>query len=38
MDAAETLSKLGYRVVNLTGGIIEWMDDGLPVSVEDGSK
>ena len=38
MEAAESLAKLGYRVVNLTGGIIEWMDDGLPVSVEDGSK
>lgn len=31
MDAAETLAALGYEVVNLKGGIIEWQDEGLPV-------
>jgi len=32
MDAAETLTKLGYKVVNLKGGIIEWKENGLPVT------
>lgn len=32
MDAAEILTKLGYKVVNLKGGIIEWKGDGLPVT------
>lgn len=32
MDAAEILTKLGYKVVNLKGGIIGWEKDGLPVS------
>lgn len=32
--AADILSKLGYKVVNLEGGIIEWMEDGLPVISE----
>ena len=31
MDAAETLTELGYKVVNLKGGIIEWNEAGLPV-------
>lgn len=31
MDAAETLTELGYKVVNLKGGIIEWNEKGLPV-------
>lgn len=31
MDAAETLTELGYKVVNLKGGIIEWNEEGLPV-------
>lgn len=32
MDAAEILTNLGYKVVNLKGGIIEWKEDGLPVT------
>lgn len=31
LDAAEILTKLGYKVVNLKGGIIEWKENGLPV-------
>jgi len=31
MDAAETLTELGYKVVNLKGGIIEWNEEGLTV-------
>lgn len=31
MTAARTLSKLGYRIVNLKGGINEWKVDGLPI-------
>lgn len=38
MDAAEILTKLGYRVVNLKGGIIEWKEDGLPVTTGGISK
>lgn len=34
MEAAEILTKLGYKVVNLKGGIIEWKGDGLPVTTE----
>lgn len=34
MDAAEILTGLGYKVVNLKGGIIEWKGDGLPVTTE----
>ncbi len=34
LDAAEKLTKLGYKVVNLKGGIIEWREDGLPVVSE----
>lgn len=34
MDAAEILARLGYTVVNLKGGIIEWQDAGLPVTVD----
>lgn len=34
MDAAEILTKLGYKVVNLKGGIIEWKKDGFPVTTE----
>ena len=33
-DAAEILTSLGYKVVNLKGGIIEWKEDGLPVVSE----
>lgn len=32
MDAAQILTNLGYKVVNLKGGIIEWKEDGLPVT------
>lgn len=32
MDAAEILTGLGYKVVNLKGGITEWKEDGLPVT------
>lgn len=38
MDAAEILTKLGYKVVNMKGGIIEWKEDGLPVTTEGISK
>ena len=31
MAAAEQLAKLGYKVVNLKGGILEWQEAGLPV-------
>ena len=30
MNAAKILDKLGYKVVNLEGGIIEWREFGLP--------
>lgn len=38
MDAAEVLTKLGYNVVNLKGGIIEWIEDGLPVTTGEKSQ
>ena len=38
MDAAEILNKLGYKVVNLKGGIIEWKEDGFPVTTGGISK
>lgn len=31
MNAAKILDSLGYKVVNLEGGIIEWRELGLPV-------
>lgn len=34
LDAAEILTSVGYKVVNLKGGIIEWKEDGLPVVSE----
>ena len=34
MEAAEMLTKLGYKVVKHKGGIIEWKGDGLPVTTE----
>lgn len=34
LDAAEILTSLGYKVVNLKGGIIQWKEDGLPVVSE----
>lgn len=38
MDAAGILTRLGYRVINLKGGIIEWKEDGLPVTTGGVSK
>lgn len=32
MDAAEVLTELGYKVVNLKGGIIEWKEEGFPIT------
>ncbi len=32
LDAAEILTHLGYRVVNLKGGILDWQASGLPVT------
>lgn len=32
MTAAEILAGLGYKVVNLDGGIIDWIEKGLPVT------
>ncbi|MDE6494669.1 MAG: rhodanese-like domain-containing protein [Duncaniella sp.] len=38
LDAADRLTKLGYKVVNLKGGIIEWKDSGLTVTIPEKSK
>lgn len=38
MDAAGILTRLGYRVINLKGGIIEWKENGLPVTTGGISK
>ena len=35
LDAADRLTKLGYKVVNLKGGIIEWKDNGLTITIEE---
>lgn len=35
LHAAEILTRLGYRVVNLKGGILDWQDSGLPVTTTD---
>lgn len=35
LDAAEILTRLGYRVVNLKGGILDWQASGLPVTTTD---
>lgn len=32
LEAAEILTSMGYRVVNLEGGILEWKEDGFPVT------
>lgn len=32
MNAAQILTDLGYKVINLKGGIIEWKESGLPVT------
>lgn len=29
MNAAEILTELGYKVINLEGGIIDWKDNGM---------
>lgn len=34
MNAAEILTGLGYNVINLKGGIIEWKEERLPVTME----
>lgn len=31
LTAAEILTKLGYKVVNLKGGIIDWKENGRPL-------
>ncbi|MCM1066878.1 MAG: rhodanese-like domain-containing protein [Muribaculaceae bacterium] len=33
-DAARFLSRQGYRVVDMAGGIIAWENDGLPIAEE----
>lgn len=33
-NAAERLATLGYKSVNLKGGIIEWREAGLPVTTD----
>ena len=38
MDAAKILTRLGYKVINLKGGIIEWKEEGLPVTSEEISQ
>lgn len=35
LDAAKILSELGYKVVNLKGGIIEWENCNFPVSTKE---
>lgn len=35
LDAAKILTKLGYKVINLSGGIMEWKENNLPVVVGD---
>lgn len=32
MMAAKALAKLGFHVVNLRGGIMEWVSDGKPIN------
>ena len=34
MNAAEILTGLGYKVINLKGGIIEWEEERFPVTME----
>lgn len=38
MDAAGILTRLGYRVINLKGGITEWKEDRLTVTTGGISK
>lgn len=35
LKAAGILTRLGYKVINLKGGIIEWKEAGLPVTSTD---
>lgn len=35
LDAAGQLTELGYKVINLKGGIIEWQDSNLPVTTQE---
>ena len=32
MMAAKALAKMGFQVVNLRGGIMEWVSDGKPIN------
>jgi len=38
LDAAGILTKLGYKVINLKGGIIEWKADGLPITTTEAMR
>lgn len=33
-DAASQLTEMGFRVINLDGGILQWQKDGMPVTKE----
>lgn len=35
LDAAKILTGLGYQVINLNGGIIEWEGNSLPVTTKE---
>lgn len=35
LDAAVKLTELGYKVINLKGGIIDWKDSNLPVTTQE---
>lgn len=35
LDAAGKLTELGYKVINLKGGIIDWKDSNLPVTTQE---
>ena len=34
--AARAFSEAGFDVVNLTGGIVQWIEDGQPIEPADG--
>jgi len=34
--AAQAFSEAGFDVVNLTGGIVQWIEDGQPIEPADG--
>lgn len=38
MDAAEILTDLGYKVINLRGGILEWESSSLPIQTSPNPK